>query len=230
MMQMLYDKFHISVKGDPNLQGGPENRAEQRKGNDSRQPKSRCSAVCSVWWHSGLGGRLELLDAHGRRRLVAGELQFARDPHPLACEIGTFLKRLGLRAALQGEGMAHTRNIQLDLLATRGERPGGRHQDLGGGEAGVLDGLGNPSRVEGPASPGKNLALALQQTYISTINAIQALQGLFGPLGSKPSYHAVNLDCGFLHLGCCREPRRERHRYQQHAARQRCPSHESSFL
>jgi hypothetical protein len=32
------------------------------------------------------------------------------------------------------------------------------------------------------------------------INAIQALQGFLRPFGSKPSYHAVDFDGGFLNL------------------------------
>ena len=69
-----------------------------------------------------------------------------------------------------------------------------------GRKASPLDRTGDSCGVKGYTRFGEHFCFALDQVDFSTINAIQALEGLLDPVRSKRSMHAVNLDDGMLHL------------------------------
>jgi hypothetical protein len=56
------------------------------------------------------------------------------------------------------------------------------------------------------------LGLAFDEIHLCATNAIQALQGLLGPVGSKASYHPVDLDGCLCHLCRCRHASQKAHK------------------
>lgn len=130
-------------------------------------------------------------------------------------EVSPFSERVCLCPAGQHKRVIQPRNIQLGELLSLDESPVSRHNDLGRRKARVLDRFGNQDGIEGLSRFRKHLGLPLHQIHVGTTNAIQALQGLLGPFGSKASYHAVDFDGRLHHLGRYRHSVKKAYQYKQ---------------
>lgn len=146
--------------------------------------------------------RLELFDRQSRRR--AGTTPNDLSPHTdlLAYKIGP-LQGTQLCSTSENERMFQARHIQFQASVLGCESTVCNNRNIRCRESGIVNRLGNQDRIEGFSRPRVNCCLAFHQIDISMTNAIQALQGLFGPFGSKPSNHAVDSDRGANHLRRC---------------------------
>ncbi len=100
----------------------------------------------------------------------------------------------------QQEGGGVPGRFEVELAVSGGEGSNHRHGDLGGGEASVADGLANALGIEGLAFGGPYGGGSGFKIDFDTTDAIQASQGLFGPIGSQRSRHAVDAQMGLLYL------------------------------
>jgi hypothetical protein len=105
-----------------------------------------------------------------------------------------------LRSSSKNERMIQTRHIQFQGFVSGLKRAVGHKLDFRCRKASIVNRLGNQNGIEGFSQPWEDRGFSLHQIHISMTNAIQAFQGLFGPFGSKPSYHAVDFDRGFFDL------------------------------
>ncbi len=136
---------------------------------------------------------------HRQCRALHFVLQLSRDLEVLSSRID-LCQGVEFGSAAQQERMAKPRYDEPKSAIASFDCPSGYYVDFGGGEPGILDRLGNLRRIKGLVLFGENDALAFHQADFGMINAIQALQGLLGPFGSKPSYHAADLDRRLLDL------------------------------
>ncbi len=127
-------------------------------------------------------------------------VELAGHTNSLSHEISTGFQRVFLRTAHQHEWMIQARDIQLEEILALDQGPAHGCHHLGRREPCIFNCLGNQGRVKGLPRLGKYLGLSLHQIHIGTTNAIQALQGLLGPIGSKASHHAFDFHCSFNDL------------------------------
>ncbi len=129
-------------------------------------------------------------------------------------EVRASFEGLRLRSTVEREEVLQPRHLKLENASSFHQGPFDRHQDLGRREARVVDRFGNQDRVEGFPGLGRHLGLALHQIHVSTMNAIQALEGLSGPSDSEPSDHAVDFDSRLQYLCRRREGARQAYKDQ----------------
>lgn len=142
---------------------------------------------------------MERFDRQGRRRAGPSGSNPTRHTNLLAYKIGP-LQGTQLCSTSENERMLQAWHLQFQTAVFGGKRSVRDGVHFGRREPGVPNCLGNQDRIEGFSRLRVNCCLAFHQIDISMTNAIQALQGLFGPFGSKPSYHAVDSDRGPDHL------------------------------
>ncbi len=100
-------------------------------------------------------------------------------------------------------------------------RTGGRHPHFHNGDPAVVSGLQNPRGIERGARLGENSNTPVEQTDFGFRNAIQALKGLFGPIGSKRADHPVDLHARAFDSSkegkYCREPDHTHQKSRDHS-------------
>lgn len=124
----------------------------------------------------------------------------ARHFNLLAHKVALFLERTCFWSSGKNERVLQARNIQFQGPVFRCQRAVHNRAHLCRREPCIVNRFWNKCRVEGFTLLRVNCRLAFHQINIRMTNAIQAFQGLFGPFGSKPSYHAVDSGRGPDHL------------------------------
>ena len=142
-------------------------------------------------------------------------VEFAGHTNFFPHEVSPFSERVCLRSTGQHKRVMEPRNIQLGEFLPLDQSPISRHNDLCRRKARVLDRFGNQDGIERFPWFGNHLGLPLHQIHVGMINAIQALQGLLGPFGSKASDHAVDFDGHLHHLGRYRHGGKKAYQYKQ---------------
>ncbi len=127
-------------------------------------------------------------------------VQLAAHSDSLPHKIGAFFQGLGLRSPCKNEGSLEARNLQLKRLPSADQGAVHSCDHLRRRKPRIFNRLGNQGRVERSSWLREHLSLSLHETNLGTANAIQALQGLLGPVGSKASYHPVDFDGRLYHL------------------------------
>lgn len=136
----------------------------------------------------------------------------------LTQQIGPFFQRPRLRSSLKHKSMIQPWNLQHNQFLAFQQGPFRGHNDSNRCKTRTLDRLGNQNRVKRLPRLWEYLAFPFHQIHFCMINAIQALEGLLGPTGSQPSYHAIDFHRGVYDLGrnWRRQEQASQHQHRRH--------------